>query len=71
MNHHEILAAVNELKSIHQAIGAIGVRWRRCKPGTKRSAEYEKAHDALLAKSYTLSDSISAALMLGVQPPTI
>lgn len=71
MNHREISTAIGELKSIHQDLGEIGVRWRRCKPGTKRSTEYAKAYDALLAKSGRISDSISEALMLGVKPPTI
>lgn len=71
MEHRELLAAIGELKSIHQGIGAIGVRWRRCKPGTKRFARYEKAHDELLAKSWRISDQISAALMLGVAPPSV
>lgn len=61
------LKALAELKSVHQGIGAIGVRWRRCKnPKSKVSQRYEKAHDELSRKSFELSDTVSNLIRLGV-----
>lgn len=59
----EFTRSVSELKSIHQTLGAIGVRWHRCKPGSKGSQKYKRAHDDLTRKSYALSDALYAAIM--------
>ncbi len=40
----ELLAAVTELKCLHQAIGKLGNALRRTKPGSKRHRAY---YDAL------------------------
>lgn len=64
-DRQEALKALAELKSVYQGIGAVGVRWRRCKAGTKRFRELEKAHDELSAKGWELSDRISAVLRFG------
>lgn len=61
----EALRALAEMKSVYQGIGAVGVHWRRCKPGTKRFRELEKAHDRLSAKGFELSDKVSNLLLLG------
>lgn len=66
MTPKELVSAIIELKSIHQTIGAIGVKWRRCKPGTKRFLDYEKRYDTLMAQSYKISDEINHQLHLGL-----
>lgn len=59
------LDALSELKSIHQAIGAVGRAWRRCKPGTKRFRELEATYDKLMAQSGELSDKVSNFVRFG------
>lgn len=61
------LKALSELRSVHQGIGAVGVRWRRCRnPNSKLSKRYEKAHDEMLAKSHKLADVVSNFIRMGV-----
>lgn len=56
------LRAFSEIKSVSQGLGAVGVRWRRCKPGTPRFRELEASYDKLLARQHELSDVIGFVL---------
>lgn len=58
----EALAALNELPSVRQGIGALGQKLRRCKPGT---SEHQRLWDALTKlenQACELSSTIRLAL---------
>jgi len=58
----EALAALNELPSIRQAIGRLGLQLRRCKPGSKRHKEIWESLTLLENQASKGSSAIRLAL---------
>ena len=63
-----ILEAVADLKSIHQAIGNLGIALRRTIPGTKKHRKYYDAMTSLERQSCEASEKITNFVLLGDQP---
>jgi len=54
-----VLRALTELRSVHQTIGSVAIRWNRCRSRTGKAAKaYERAYDRLMAQSYALVEVI-------------
>ncbi len=67
----EALAALSELNSVRQTIGALCIEHKRCKPGSKRWSEIYDTITRLENQACELSSKIRTALWLIPDDPNV